>query len=104
MNTITDQTTIKELQEYCRTEFVKRGFSGQSLEREFLGLVEEIGELAEVVKNLSKQNRKKGKKYDLKGELADVLLYLVTIANTHDISLADAVEKKERINRKRKWL
>ena len=104
MEPITNSTTIKELQEYCRVEFAKRGFSGQSLEREFVGLVEEVGELAEVIKNLSKQNRKKGKKYDLEGELADIFLYLVTIANTHNISLAEAVEKKERINRKRNWL
>ena len=54
---ITSDMTIAELQSYIRDMLDKRGFKGQSLSRTFLGLVEEVGELAEVIKNLEKSNR-----------------------------------------------
>lgn len=95
--------TIAELQAYIEQMLVERGFKGQSLSRTFLGLVEEVGELAEVIKNLEKSNRDKGKKYDLSGEIADVMIYILDIASECKIDIAEALEKKESENRLRNW-
>lgn len=104
MNKITRDTTIGELQDYVAKMLVERGFKGQSLSRTFVGLVEEIGELAEIIKNIEKQNRHKGKAYNLPEEIADVLIYILDIACECDVDIAEALEKKEAKNRKRKWL
>lgn len=100
---ITGETTLRELQEYISQMLVERGFKGQSLSRTFIGLVEEVGELAEVIKNLEKNNRDKGKDFDLSGEIADVLIYILDIASESNVDIAEALETKEKENRKRKW-
>ncbi|NIP84670.1 MAG: nucleotide pyrophosphohydrolase [Planctomycetales bacterium] len=52
----------------------------------FLWLVEEIGELAAVVRDGTPQQRRE--------EFADVLAWLVTIANILDVDLTSAVAEK----------
>lgn len=103
LSTITSDMTIAQLQAYIRDMLVERGFKGQALSRTFLGLVEEVGELAEVIKNLEKSNRDKGKDFDLSGEIADVLIYILDIACECDIDVAKALEQKESENRLRDW-
>lgn len=52
----------------------------------FLWLMEEVGELAAAVRGGSQESRKE--------EFADVLAWLVTIANVLEIDLAEAVREK----------
>ena len=55
-------------------------------EATFLWLMEEVGELAAAIRS--------GTKEDLRGEFADVLAWLTTIANVLDIDLTAAVQAK----------
>lgn len=100
---ISKTVTVADLQEYVKEMYEERGFSEQTIDREFMGLVEEVGELAEVIKNITKPNRAKQKVYDIGAEIADVLLYLVCIANRMNIDIASEVEKKEKVNRAPAW-
>jgi NTP pyrophosphatase (non-canonical NTP hydrolase) len=52
----------------------------------FLWFMEEVGELASAVRN--------GTKEELRGEFADVLAWLTTIANVLEIDLTQAVAEK----------
>ncbi len=52
----------------------------------FMWFMEEIGELASALRN--------GSEEDLSDEFADVIAWLVTLANINDVSLTDALEAK----------
>jgi NTP pyrophosphatase (non-canonical NTP hydrolase) len=60
---------------------VARGIDGT-----FMWLMEEIGELASALRNGTHEERL--------GEFADVLAWLVTIANVADVDLSEAVSRK----------
>lgn len=87
---------IEELQEYLYDYYINGG-NDQSL---FMKLVEEIGEVAEVL------NKKAGRKHvedeDLKfqlgNELADVIHYAVAIAALNDIDINDIIIDKDKFS------
>ena len=64
-------------------------------------LIEEVGELSEVIR---KNRRMEGNK-DIKGtieeELYDVLYYVLALANTYGINLEECFLKKEELNKKK---
>ncbi len=68
----------------------------------FMKLIEEIGELAEVIR----KNVRFSETGDIKGtieeELSDVLYYVISLANVYDIDLAESFKMKDAIN-KAKW-
>lgn len=90
--------TIEGLEAYLHRQYGNRG-SVQSVEQSlFMKLVEEIGEVAEVL------NRKTGRKAadgaDLQealgAELADVIHYAVAIAAVNDLDLNEIILRKDR--------
>ena len=81
------------------------GFNNTPLEL-LCYLTEEVGELAkEVRKNESNMEMDINKKYssNIKDELADVFIYVLTIADKYNIDLLDALKRKETINLERTW-
>ncbi len=90
---MSDNLTLREVQEHIRSfdHFPERQHVY------FQKLIEEVGELAEVLRT---GNRMVGD--DIKGtieeELVDVLYYVAAIANLHDIDLATCFEIKDRLN------
>ena len=90
--------TLKQLQEFIKNKDHKSGMEYGY----FLKLIEEIGELAEVIR----KRNKLGKDYDIKGtiddELYDVLYYVVALANLYDVDLEKSCLLKEKINAGRK--
>ena len=60
---------------------VARGVDGT-----FMWLMEEVGELASALRE--------GTPEELRGEFADVLAWLVTIANVAEVDLTQAIEEK----------
>lgn len=77
--------TFKELQ-----ELIERMYSDKDRERgtpaTYLWLMEEIGELASALRE--------GSRKDIEEEFADVLAWLVTLANINDIDLTKALHDK----------
>ena len=77
--------TFKELQ-----ELIERMYSDKDRERgtpaTYLWFMEEIGELAAALRE--------GSRKDVEEEFADVLAWLVTLANINDIDLTKAMHDK----------
>ncbi len=76
---------LQELQQMIQEMFghkdQQRGIDGT-----YMWFMEEVGELAGALRS--------GNKQELQGEFADVLAWLVTLANLSGIDLAEAVRKK----------
>lgn len=77
--------TLEAFQQHIRERYVEadraRGTPGT-----FMWFIEEVGELATALQNEQQEN--------LEEEFADVLAWLCTLANIHDVDLAAAVEHK----------
>lgn len=98
--------TLTEFQNYVRDMVKRRGFEKETIEDVLLLLVEEIGELARAIRDLKglKVSRKSEDVYkNLRGEMADCLIYLLDIANLANVNLEDALREKEKLNSARKW-
>ena len=88
-----DKLTVEALENYLRQTYKGRA-NEQSL---FMKLVEEIGEVAEILNNRS--GRKNGNEMsndDLANELADVIHYTVALAAINDIDLAHYIVEKDK--------
>ena len=86
--------TINELEAY-----LSKLYSGRVVDQSlFMKLVEEIGEVAEILNKLS--GRKMSDSDDLKAqlgnELADAIHYVVAIAAVNDLCLNDIILEKDK--------
>ena len=105
MAEIKDKPTLPDLQEYMKKVCEERGWNNNHLEL-FLLFSEEVGELAKAIRNyegLYQEDAKKDKRFELEEEFADVLGYLMDLANYFGIDLEESFRKKEEINSKREW-
>ncbi len=97
MKQLNDNFTLRELQEYIKAKDFNPGLK----EGYFLKLVEEVGELAEVIRN----DKRLGGDCDIKGtieeELYDVFYYVLALANLYGIDLQESCLLKEEINKTR---
>lgn len=102
--TITDKTTLKELQDYVRAFATERGFDDETVEQKFVLLVEEVGELAKAVRMVANiKFAGDTARTEIEDELADVQLLLFNIANKLGVDMPTAIENKEVKNRTRSW-
>ncbi|MBU2235665.1 pyrophosphohydrolase, partial [Patescibacteria group bacterium] len=91
-------------QKYVSKMEDERGFSDESTIQKCLLLGEEVGELFKAVRK--SENIKIDRNSDIgtiENELADVLIYLLVIANRYNIDLEKAFRDKEEINKNRNW-
>jgi NTP pyrophosphatase (non-canonical NTP hydrolase) len=59
-------------------------------------LFEELGEMAEAIRKLSGNKKRKRLRVDLEGEMGDVLITLATVANYYGINLNNSVSKTKK--------
>ena len=90
------QITVKNLEAYLKNTY--GGFAeknGVSLTEHnlFMKLVEEIGEVAEV---LNKRTGRKADDAELAAELADVIHYALAIAAVNGFDMTDVIIEKDR--------
>lgn len=82
----------------------ERGFTNSTVQEQCLFLGEEVGELFKAIR---KQQKLKLDQKSVVGsvdeELADILIYLCSIANRLDIDLETAFREKEQVNEQRNW-
>jgi NTP pyrophosphatase (non-canonical NTP hydrolase) len=95
---------LDELQRYVADMEKTRGFSDCSMVEQVLRLAEETGELCKAIRNAT------GLSIDpvsatgsIANECADVLIFLISIANRAGFDLSDALRDKEEINQTRVW-
>ncbi|MFV0626320.1 MAG: MazG nucleotide pyrophosphohydrolase domain-containing protein [Alphaproteobacteria bacterium] len=101
-----ENPTLKDLQEYITAMKIERGFNTTDKVMECFYLMEEVGELVKAVrKNLKNMQIDANKTYDTSvgEEVADVLIFLLNIANLHGIDVEQAFRDKEEINKRRTW-
>lgn len=104
MLTLPTNPTLADLQTYVREMEIERGFDEQTILHKCLLLGEEIGELFKAIR------KSDGLKVDAAShigtadeELADIVIYLCSIANRLDIDLETAFREKEAVNHTRQW-
>jgi NTP pyrophosphatase (non-canonical NTP hydrolase) len=96
--------TIGDFQKYVVALEKERGFSDQAVLQKCLLLGEEIGELFKAVRKSQKIAVDKNSAITpVSEELADILIYLCSIANRYGIDLEQAFREKEKANHKRTW-
>ena len=94
------------MQQYQQAVCAFRGWDQASIYETFLLFSEEIGELAKAIRHRQALYVEKGKTLDpaeLPGEFADVLSYLLELANQCGIDLTQAYREKEARNAAREW-
>ena len=97
--------TLQDFQQYVLQMKQERGFNTTDKFYECCLLAEECGEVISAVRKNNKggsvgDNSKVG---DVALELADVFIYICSLANMHGIDLEKAFRDKEEINQKRAW-
>ncbi|WP_066187571.1 MazG nucleotide pyrophosphohydrolase domain-containing protein [Gracilibacillus timonensis] len=85
------QLTFHELQNYLSLKY-KDGRTSTAL---FMKLVEEVGEVAEVLNQLEGRKENTGNE-SLEKELVDVIHYAVAIASINNIDLTEAMVIKDK--------
>lgn len=88
---------IKELQDFIKM----RDYKPELKEKYFMKLVEEVGELSEVIRK-DKKMADGNIKNSIEEELYDVLYYVCALANCYDIDLEKCHRLKSELNEK-KW-
>lgn len=79
------EITLADLQRLIRKMYFEKD-AARGIAGTFIWLIEEVGELASALRN--------GTKEELAAEFADVLAWLVTIANVAEVDLTAAVARK----------
>lgn len=105
MAKLNDKPTLSDLQKHIKQVGEERGWDRNNYLEIFLLFSEEVGELAKAIRDYSGLYAEKAKKSkaDLEGEFADVLNYLLDLANCFSIDLEQAFRKKDELNAKRDW-
>lgn len=101
-----ENLTLQDLQKYMKKVCEERGWDQNNVLETFLLFSEETGELAKAIRDhrgLYQEKKKENTLQALEEEMADVLGYLLDLANHFGIDLEQAFRKKEEINEKRQW-
>lgn len=101
------QPTLHDLQKHLASVCVERGWDKNSHTETFLLFVEEVGELAKEIRNITGLHAKpkdaaKAQRA-LEEEFADVLNYLLDLSNRFNVDLEAAYRLKHRVNARRRW-
>ncbi len=87
---------MRELQKWVKEDWDKKSKKKPDRHLQLLYLFEELGEMSEAIRKLGADKDHKKINVDLEGELGDVLIALVTVANNYDIDLDTAVLKSKK--------
>lgn len=100
-----DDPTLKELQSYVALVCQERGWTKDSPSEKFMLFIEEVGELAKAMRKIAGLYEEQAKSRDisLEEEFADVLSYLLDLANCFQVDLEQAFRAKELVNQSRIW-
>src|SRR5579872_4445180 len=94
-----DDPTIKDLQHYIAEVCQERGWTKDSPSEKFVLFIEEVGELAKAMRKASGlyEERARLRDISLEEEFADVLSYLLDLANCFQVDLEQVFRAKEQV-------
>ncbi len=105
MPQLPNKPTLADFQRYVTELETERGFANQPAQEKCLLLGEEIGELFKAIRKAEGiAVDPQSKIGDIGDEMADIFIYLCSIANRYDIDLEAAFVAKEEKNKKRNWV
>jgi NTP pyrophosphatase (non-canonical NTP hydrolase) len=96
---------LSDLQKHLAQTCAEKGWDKNNVTQVFLLFTEEVGELAKAIrKETGFKGEKKPETHDnLREEFADVLNYLMELANRFDVDLTEVYFEKHQINDAREW-
>ena len=99
---------LNKMQRYMRKKVIERGFDEESENDLFILLLEEIGELARIIRLYSGLKTKETtiqnhESLDVEEEIADIFIYILIFANKFGINLFRSFISKEQKNEEEKW-
>ena len=105
MADLPEKPTLGDLQRYVDEMCRERGWTKDTPAEKFVLFVEEVGELAKATRSAAGlyAERTKTQQWSLEEEFADVLSYLLDLANCYHIDLEAAFRAKEQVNQSRTW-
>ena len=105
MPELKNNPTLKDFQSYVKQMKIERGFNTTDKFYECCLLAEECGELISAVRKNSKNGSIGSGSVagNVAEELADVFIYICSLANMHNVDLEQAFRQKEEINKTRVW-
>jgi NTP pyrophosphatase (non-canonical NTP hydrolase) len=109
MKTLKENPTLADLQAHIKAICAERGWDKNSNLVILSGLVEELGELTRAMRDYhgewetGEKESKAGQKHHLEHEFADVLNYLLDLANYFDVDMEKAFREKWKVNETRQW-
>jgi len=84
--------TIQELQEWVRDDWNTNSKIRPTLEAQLLFAIEEFGEVAEAIRKRTMKDDYKVDDDKLGSEFGDLLITIVTLANTFDVDLTQEIK------------
>ena len=105
MAQLSERPTLAELQRYMEAVCQERGWDKDNYAEKFLLFTEEVGELAKAIRNTAGlyDEEAKQRRGNLEEEFADVLSYVLDLANYFHVNLEKAFREKEQVNEIRVW-
>ncbi len=105
MTPFPDSPSLPQLQSYLARVCSERGWDTADDLETFLLFSEEVGELAKAIRNARQLFSEKDRppSHHLAEEMADVLSYLLDLANRFEVDLETALRAKEKVNQQRRW-
>ena len=102
---VPEHPTLIDLQKYMDEVCKERGWVKDTYAEKFLLFSEEVGELAKAMRKTAGLYKEKAnpKNFELEEEFADVLSYLLDLANYFQINLEKVFREKEQVNQNRTW-
>ena len=92
--------TLTDAQNWIEEMCKERGFDTNTPLEKFLLFSEEVGELAKAIRKVQGM-RVEGShtpeqiNFGIREEIADIAIYLMSIANTFSVNIEDAIREKE---------
>lgn len=105
MAQLPEKPTLGDLQRYVAEVCQERGWTKDTPAEKFVLFIEEVGELAKAMRKAAGlyEERAKPGQWALEEEFADVLSYLLDLANCFQIDLEVVFRAKEQVNQSRTW-
>jgi NTP pyrophosphatase (non-canonical NTP hydrolase) len=104
MRSLSPSATLRQLQEHIANVEQKYGFADETMVQKCLLLGEEVGELFKSIRMLSGIGVDVNSvAHDVGEELADVLAFVLAIANRTGVDLGTAFMEKQKTNETRTW-
>lgn len=99
-----ENPTLADISQYIADMEVERGFTDQNVLQKCLMFGEEVGELFKAIRKAEKMRVDNNSTIgSVEEEIADVLIFLCSIASCYGIDIEQALREKEERNKSRVW-